>query len=93
MPDLDRAIRDGLDGWNRDDLNRLADLARRQRFPERGESHAASRRRVNLGHHTTLVQKKGAQQWADPTVIRSTGAARSTTPRSMNGPPGPDAAA
>ena len=26
MPDIDRAIRDGLDGWDRDDLARLASL-------------------------------------------------------------------
>jgi hypothetical protein len=24
MPDIDRAIREGLDGWDRDDLERLA---------------------------------------------------------------------
>jgi hypothetical protein len=26
MPDIDRAIREGLDGWDRDDLDRLASL-------------------------------------------------------------------
>jgi hypothetical protein len=46
MPDIDRAIREGLDAWNRDDLDRLASLLGAEAASETSTSRAADRRRL-----------------------------------------------